>query len=710
MKLRLILLVLSLLAFLSATIGGYFYYTSLKKAVLVEAESGSAARLDSISRNISSLLTENVKPARLLAGSKELARLLAEGGRENQKEVDRVLDHFKESLEADVCYLMDARGLTVASSNRQAADSFVGKDFSFRPYFKEAVIGQPASYLALGVTSGKRGGYYSYPVFAPGVVNPMGVAVVKASIEQVEKELALVPGEKLLVIDPDGIVFITNHRPWLYRSFHALDKEHVEYLRSSRQFGSGPWPRIDLRRTAHNQAIDQEKINYVMYSSSLKNYSGWQVIYLRELNRIYRSVSAPFVKIAGSLVFSLCLLVGLAVFFLYRQATAELLKRHKAEDDLRQSELRYRSLYHDTPAMLHSIDPQGRLLSVSDYWLDVMGYDRKDVIGCKIVDYYTAQSKKIAEEEVIPRFFREGFCRDISHRLVKKDGSEIDVLLSATGVRDDDGRIVRSLAVSVDVTERRRAEQMLHRTKEALASYSRDLEQQVHARTLEIEKARDQLRRLSARMMTSQEQERAALARELHDELGQVLTALRIDGVWLHHRLSDQDYEAAERARTMTMMVDDTIDEVRSLAFRLRPGVLDDLGLKEALELYTADWERRVDIVADFQCECRVVVSGGIATAAYRIAQEALTNVARHAGASHVEIKLKADEDKLVLSIIDDGCGFVVGDIVDVSGLGLTGMKERASLVNGQIEVISEPDKGTTIKFMVDSPEGGVGD
>ncbi|MDH3575019.1 MAG: histidine kinase, partial [Desulfobacteraceae bacterium] len=217
----------------------------------------------------------------------------------------------------------------------------------------------------------------------------------------------------------------------------------------------------------------------------------------------------------------------------------------------------------------------------------------------------------------------------------------------------------------------------------------------------DVKKAQDQLRRLSGSIMANQEKERAAIARELHDELGQVLTALNMDSAWLHDRLKEIDSKAAQRALSMAELIDKTIDEVRSLAIRLRPGVLDDLGLVDALEWYTAEFERRTGITCVFEHFNIPNISDNIATAAYRIAQEALTNVARHASASRIEVDLKEKEGILSLTTVDNGMGFNASELSETEALGLAGMRERAVLVNGVLNVLSQPGDGTRVHFKV---------
>jgi len=542
------------------------------------------------------------------------------------------------------------------------------------------------------------------------------------------------------------------------------------------------------------------------------SYPAWKLTHLRSMSAISRSLSDPILQITGPIVLVLCGFIGVSVFLLYRKASNEILQRRTVEEALRESETRYRSLYHNTPAMLHSIDRQGKLVSVSEYWSEVMGYRRDEVIGKKLTGFMTDESRRYAESIVFPRFFQTGFCQDIAYQFVTKQGRVIDILLSAIVDRDSDGSIVRTLAVSMDVTQRKRAEEALRLAKEKLSRYSKDLECQVRKRTAEIsgiltytpaviyikdmqgrytlvntryeelfgvkngdilgqfdhdflplevakqfsesdgkvlsekwahqveehirhadgvhtylsvkfpiyddtgritgvcgilnditalKKAQNQLRRLSGSIMASQEKERSALARELHDELGQVLTALRMDSVWLNERLKKSDAAAAERALTMCQLIDQEIEEVRSMAFRLRPGVLDDLGLVDALDLYTTEFERRTDITCMFKHREIPELADHVATAAYRITQEALTNVARHADATRVVVVLEADQKRLFLTVTDDGRGFDSRNVAESDGLGVAGMRERAVLVGGSLEVSSQSDQGTRVLLTV---------
>ncbi|MCH9053414.1 MAG: PAS domain S-box protein, partial [Proteobacteria bacterium] len=143
-----------------------------------------------------------------------------------------------------------------------------------------------------------------------------------------------------------------------------------------------------------------------------------------------------------------CMFAGLAT---------DITERKRAEEALRESEERFRTLYEKTPVMVHSIDRDARLISVSDYWLEVMGYERDEVLGRSIVEFYTDEARQYAEEIALPQFFKTGSNKDVPLQIVKKNGDIMDILLSATAQYDQEGEFDHSLAVMIDVTERKRA-------------------------------------------------------------------------------------------------------------------------------------------------------------------------------------------------------------------------------------------------------------
>ena len=219
-----------------------------------------------------------------------------------------------------------------------------------------------------------------------------------------------------------------------------------------------------------------------------------------------------------------------------------------------------------------------------------------------------------------------------------------------------------------------------------------------------IRASREQLRALAARLQAAREEERAQAAREIHDVLAQELTCLKMDVAWLSRRLAEpvgtwkQD-DFQEKVGAMMELTDKASKSVRKIAADLRPAVLDGLGLCAAIEWIAADFQKRTEI----RCEARLPGQGltmdrDRSTALFRILQESLTNVARHAGATKVEIHLCRETDEVVLCVHDNGRGVGLGELKDPHSIGLLGMRERASMLNGRCVIRGESGGGTTVE------------
>jgi PAS domain S-box-containing protein len=691
-KLRVILLVLSFLAFLSASIAGYQYYSSLKETAFKEAERQVAVEAERIKSGLSFHLSENLKSVKALAGLPEIERALSEKDERAVAKANSLLDHFRETLDADVCYLMDRKGNTVASSNRDAPDSFVGRNFSFRPYWSQAIRGRAATYMALGVTSGKRGVYYSHPVYRNRGSAPIGVAVIKAPVDRLEATFRKDFEGIVLLTDPHGIVFLSNRTDWLYHTLWKLSPEEISDIVDSQQFGEWPWEWIGVTARDEKTVVDSAGNEYLIYRMDIDRYPGWQVIYLHGLQEISKKLSVPFLDASGPIVLALCILIGLSVYFLYRKASFDILRRKEAEEALRKSEEQLRGakeelhrysrslerqvgertreitgILRNTPSVVYIKDRDGRYTLVNSRYEELFGIRNEEVQGKSDHDIFP---KEIADQfrENDLAVLADGHPRQVEERVPQEDGMRVYLSVKFP-LYDEGGSVNRVCGISTDITE--------------------------------LKKTQDQLRRLSDGIMAGQEKERTAVARELHDELGQVLTALRIDSAWLRDRLDGADGKAAERALMMCSLIDNAIDGVRGMATRLRPGVLDDLGLVDALEWFSMDFEKRTGIQCVFSHRDVPDVNDTVATAAYRIAQETFTNAARHSSATRVDVSLTAEDGHLALVMADNGRGFDTKNLSDSRGLGVAGMRERAALVGGTLEIHSRPGEGTRVVLHV---------
>ncbi|MBI5879699.1 MAG: GAF domain-containing sensor histidine kinase [Chloroflexi bacterium] len=218
----------------------------------------------------------------------------------------------------------------------------------------------------------------------------------------------------------------------------------------------------------------------------------------------------------------------------------------------------------------------------------------------------------------------------------------------------------------------------------------------------ELKSSHAQLRALAAKLEAVREEERTTIARELHDQLGQALTALKLDLARLTDRLVDKDAALAREAVAITAQMDALVKTVRRIATELRPGVLDNLGLAASIEWQSREFQRRTGI------ECVVtlpdddlLLTRGQATALFRIFQETLTNVTRHAQASRVAVELRATTDWLTLMVHDNGRGIQRGQMAGANSLGLLGMRERTELLGGSFDIRGTPSHGTTVTVAI---------
>jgi PAS domain S-box-containing protein len=244
-----------------------------------------------------------------------------------------------------------------------------------------------------------------------------------------------------------------------------------------------------------------------------------------------------------------------------------------------------------------------------------------------------------------------------------------------------DGRIIGHFGIQRDITARRRHDE-------------------------EISRSREELRALAARLQSVREDERARISREVHDELGQALTGLRLDLSWLRGRLKDRP-ELAERVHSAVTRIDGTIDTVRRIATELRPSVLDHLGLLAAVEWQAQEFEKRTGMPVRLELSsAHPALDDARATTVFRILQESLTNVARHAGASHVHIALALGPDVVTLTVADDGRGISDAERTSLRSLGLVGIRERAIACGGECTIEGRAGQGTTVHARIPLGEG----
>ncbi|MFP4030448.1 MAG: PAS domain S-box protein [Desulfococcaceae bacterium] len=379
MKLRAILSVLAALALFSALLGAGVYYVSVQETQAQSARRRVESRAESVRLRIDSVIAGHLDAAEALAGLPAIRRALASGDASALAEANAVLDTFAAALHADVCYLMNREGTTLAASNRERADSFVGQVYEFRPYFRRAVRGDPSAYMALGVTSGRRGLYFGQPVSDDGEV--LGVAVVKIPAERMEEEADPDTGVWLL-IDPNGLIFSGNRSDWHLRFLWPAGIEARRALSASRQFGVGPWADAGLRRESPGVAADPRNRRYRFHSIPLNRPTGWRVVYLSPKTDDGLLPRWDQLTVgSGGLALLFLFLVALSVLVLYRQASREINRRRDAESALFESERRYRSVFENTGTGTVLSEADMTLSMVNAEFARMTGYDRSEIEG-----------------------------------------------------------------------------------------------------------------------------------------------------------------------------------------------------------------------------------------------------------------------------------------------------------------------------------------
>jgi PAS domain S-box-containing protein len=348
-------------------------------------------------------------------------------------------------------------------------------------------------------------------------------------------------------------------------------------------------------------------------------------------------------------------------------------KSTTAEQALKISELRYRRLFETAQDGILILNADtGIIDDVNPFLTDMLGYSRQQLLGNKLWDIVPFRDVGASKAE-FRELQREAYVRYDDVPLETKDGRAINVEFVSNIYQVNGDRVVQCNIR--DITKRRQAE-------EKIKNYSRKLQV------------------LSRRLVEAQETERRHIARELHDEIGQALTVMQLNLQALLQ--SPGNRSLVPRLRESLEVVEHVLEQVRDISFNLRPLILDDLGLEPALCWFIKRQAALVGLQAGFHADpLRRRLDPMIETECFRVAQEALTNVVRHAQAKNLNVELRTDEGQLHLRVRDDGIGFDVGGVREQvmrgASLGLLSMEERAALAGGGLEFKSASGQGTEV-------------
>lgn len=351
---------------------------------------------------------------------------------------------------------------------------------------------------------------------------------------------------------------------------------------------------------------------------------------------------------------------------------------------------------------IYGIDLRGRCIFINGAGAAMLGYTPDEVVG-RNMHYLIHHSH--ADRTLMPvhdcrifNAFRDGRGERVDDEVLwRRDGSCFDAQYASYPIRNEQ-EVVGAVVTFSDITARKRIERELHATRALL-------EARVDARTAELSAAHESLRRLSSHLSTLREQERAHIARNIHDDLGASFTALQLDLNWLRRQLAAQPPLQAHLDR-MLEVTQVAMDATRRILNDLRPVVLDHLGLWAALETLLQDLQARSGLQCRYLCppdtECRRLAPAA-EIAVYRIVQELLTNVQRHARARSVSAVW--GDDGLLLAVEDDGVGMALPQTRQT--FGILGMRERARAIGGELELDSAPGAGMRARLRLNPPLTG---
>jgi len=353
-------------------------------------------------------------------------------------------------------------------------------------------------------------------------------------------------------------------------------------------------------------------------------------------------------------------------------------KRKNSELELRESESKFKMLFNNANdavfvTQLSNEKSYGDFIEVNEVACRRLGYTKEEFL--QLSPSAIVSQKSIIEFNLrTEQLLKDGHViYDIVHRA--KDRKLIPVEVNSHLFIYNDKPTV--LSIARDITERKQAEEKLKRTSKLL-------------------------RELATHLQSIREEERTMIAQEIHDELGQVLTALKIQVSLLANKLDKNQQPLKEKINSLSDMIDASVESVQKISSKLRPGILDELGLIAAIEWQTEEFEKMTNI------KCSLVLPGeelllekNKSTAIFRIFQEALTNIARHSKATQASISLLQHQSIIYLEIQDNGRGITQEQEKDFNSLGIHGMKERAMVFNGQVYVEGITGKGTIVKVEI---------
>ncbi len=380
------------------------------------------------------------------------------------------------------------------------------------------------------------------------------------------------------------------------------------------------------------------------------------------------------------------IIVGMFIAFgIYGQWLINARRKAQAELSLANAELA--QIFETSADGMRVVDRDFNMLRANETFCRLAGIEKQEAAGRKCYEVFRGP---LCHSPGCPLIrILAGEDRVECDAVKIRDGhSEIPCIVTATPFRGPTGELIGIVEDFKDISSRKQSEE-------------------------ELRQSRRQLRELASYLESAREKERTRIAREIHDELGQALTALKMELHWCIQRLPKDDMVLSERAKKLLKLVDENVHLVQRISSELRPGLLDNLGLSAAIEWQAGQLSERTGITFDFLSEPEdIVLDQTRSTALFRIFQETCTNIVRHADATRAEIFLKATPLEVELRVTDNGKGITGKQISNPRSFGLMGIKERSLSLGGEVEISRAESSGTTVRVRIpmDGKENETGD
>ncbi|MFC5579975.1 PAS domain S-box protein [Rhodanobacter terrae] len=424
----------------------------------------------------------------------------------------------------------------------------------------------------------------------------------------------------------------------------------------------------DLRQFSHRNTDNSQRVFALGY---VKGFPFLVSVTSNDAETLSVWRESAMTVVAGTLLVSFFILVAAALLAIELRREAALNSALQEADD------RYRLTIDSVMDAIVSVDQAQNVVMFNLAAEHMFGISAADIIGKPL-----ASLMPLSRRDAHSGHFRSFMNSSVSSRGM---GEQVDIF----GLRADGSEFPLESAISQTMID----------GKPQFTAVLRDVTER-HRKDADLHRVNSELRQLSISLQSVREEERTRISRELHDELGQQLTGLKLELTWLSARLREGRQPEPGMLDAMREMLDGTILSVRRISTELRPRILDDLDLAEAVCWQVDELTKRSNLQAVCNLPAAELVrEDSLATALFRIVQEALTNVARHANADRLEVSFVRDGDELVLSVRDSGSGFVHDE--NGRGIGLVSMRERATAIDGKFTIMSAPGHGTTIEVRV---------